>query len=383
LTSGRRGIVASGCALALLLALAATETKARSDAHRVEAWVRRQVPQHLEKLHLAPDLVDIDAIATRARRHVEEKGSSSGIEHWLSEEVARAEWAFAPLDATPDPAARYGLPFDPVFPRLVTQGVGGRYSHTGREYYAFDFSMAVGTPVHAAREGVVARVVDGFTEGGPDEKLGRFANTILVLHGDGTVAVYTHLAPGGMRVAEGDRVSRGQPLAASGQTGFAGAPHLHFTVIRNTIDGPLSIPIRFGRPGSAGYVPVQDRRVGASAKPTLDLEIRADNEPVRPGTLRPVRPGDRVRLRVEARPRRGAARDVTNHPHLHLISLTPWNLDVVGAGEVELRAAGDPSIQGGDGAMAGVGVYFLNRERGEVGVGNVYFQVVDSGEPTP
>ena len=41
----------------------------------------------------------------------------------------------------------------------------GAATHVGRQRYSFDFAMPVGTPVVAAREGTVVRVVDGYTQG--------------------------------------------------------------------------------------------------------------------------------------------------------------------------------------------------------------------------
>ena len=43
----------------------------------------------------------------------------------------------------------------------------------------------------------------------------------------------------------GDEVTAGQPIGLSGQTGFASAPHLHFSVFQ-TVDGKkkLTLPFR-------------------------------------------------------------------------------------------------------------------------------------------
>ena len=57
-----------------------------------------------------------------------------------------------------DGAARYRMPFGGGAPRRLSQGANGKYSHRGE--YAFDFLMPIGTPVLAAREGIVVWVVD-------------------------------------------------------------------------------------------------------------------------------------------------------------------------------------------------------------------------------
>ena len=214
------------------------------------------------------------------------------------------EWAFAPKDARPHPSTRYGLPFDPVFPRYLTY----TDTHTGRNRHALDFVLPTGTPVWAAREGVVARVVDGFTEGGLDPALMNSANLVAVLHADGTFALYVHLSPG-IPVKEGERVARGQVIGASGHTGFSSGPHLHFVVCRNGVDGVTSIPFRFGAPGTAGFLPKIGSYVGFPPRPTIELAFYdASGKPIRPGVALPVRAGEEARIRVEARRDGGSVR---------------------------------------------------------------------------
>lgn len=47
---------------------------------------------------------------------------------------------------------------------------------------------------------------------------------------DGRHAFYEHLQPGSIKVRRGDRVHRGEPIAALGYTGESTGPHLHFHV---------------------------------------------------------------------------------------------------------------------------------------------------------
>jgi murein DD-endopeptidase MepM/ murein hydrolase activator NlpD len=73
-------------------------------------------------------------------------------------------------------------------------------------------------------------------------------NFVRILHDDGTMGVYLHLQRGSVKVQEGQRVSLGQPLARSGNTGNSTGPHLHFVVQRNVGMALESIPFSFAQP---------------------------------------------------------------------------------------------------------------------------------------
>jgi len=161
----------------------------------------------------------------------------------------------------PDPAARYAFPFGGSAPRLLAFGEGGP-THAGALRFAFDFALPEGTPVLAAREGTVVQVVDGFTQGGLDPALRAKGNCVVVAHADGTLALYGHLESG-IEVAVGDEVVRGTRLGASGHTGFASGPHLHFQVGLISGEGEgATIPIRFEGPTAAGLALVPGRFYG-------------------------------------------------------------------------------------------------------------------------
>lgn len=135
-----------------------------------------------------------------------------------------------------DPAAvpaevDYVLPVDATDWR-IDQGFDGGFSHSEpASRYAIDIAVDEGTPVLAARAGVVMQVEDEFEGAGLDlEKFGARANHVRVLHEDGTMAVYAHLQPDSVLVRPGRRVAVGQRLGASGNTGYSTGPHLHFAV---------------------------------------------------------------------------------------------------------------------------------------------------------
>ena len=143
----------------------------------------------------------------------------------------------------PDADHLYAVPFGGDVRRELTQGFGGEGSHLASMRYSLDFLMPEGTPVLAARAGIVLLLQDGFTEGGTDPDLLERANLVVVAHSDGTMASYGHLSPG-IPVSVGDRVVEGEVLGLSGATGFAARPHLHFHVGLRMLGAPgRTIPI--------------------------------------------------------------------------------------------------------------------------------------------
>jgi murein DD-endopeptidase MepM/ murein hydrolase activator NlpD len=97
-------------------------------------------------------------------------------------------------------------------------------------------SLGYGADVLAVAHARVAAVRDGIAESDRlstaprhalDDKAGNYVALDL---GDGRFAVYEHLAPGSIRVKQGERVRRGQVIAALGFTGDSTEPHLHFHV---------------------------------------------------------------------------------------------------------------------------------------------------------
>lgn len=155
------------------------------------------------------------------------------------------------LDALPgDPSARprdveYLLPLRQEALR-IDQGYGGSFSHADPENrYAVDFAAAIGTPVQAARSGVVMQVESDFDKAGLKlEKYGGRANLIRILHEDGSMAVYAHLKTEGVLVRVGQHVRAGQQIGLSGNTGFTTGPHLHFVVQVNRGMRLESLPFR-------------------------------------------------------------------------------------------------------------------------------------------
>jgi hypothetical protein len=169
---------------------------------------------------------------------------------------------FGDPSVRPEPYA-YRLPYRAGSTFSVLQGFHGTFSHRGSNEYAVDFDCPVATPVLAARAGVVVAANAAAQGSGttPEFLEYRRTNFVIVLHDDGTLGEYMHLAPSGVRVTVGQRVERGDELALSGNTGFSSTPHLHFQVMTAATDGisALSFPFVLAVSGKRSEQPVQGR----------------------------------------------------------------------------------------------------------------------------
>lgn len=161
----------------------------------------------------------------------------------------------------------YALPYPTGLTFSVLQGFHGTFSHRGSNEYAVDFDCPVATPVVAARSGTVV-VAHAAAQGSgttPEYLDYKRTNFVIVLHEDGTLGEYMHLAPSSIQVKPGERLERGQPIALSGNTGFSSTPHLHFQVMTSADDGRTvrSFPFRFAVAPGRLEEPVQGRRYSA------------------------------------------------------------------------------------------------------------------------
>tara|TARA_R110002096_G_scaffold82164_17_gene191159 strand:- start:37 stop:1248 length:1212 start_codon:yes stop_codon:yes gene_type:complete len=141
----------------------------------------------------------------------------------------------------------YLLPFEHGTLQRMGQGYHGEISHSepGKEY-AIDFPMPIGTPIAAARSGVVTQVKENSDTGGASKSYEDDGNQIVIMHDDGSFAEYVHLKQDGAIVELGDNVNAGDTIAHSGNTGRSTGPHLHFSVGIPTAKGKRkTIPTRF------------------------------------------------------------------------------------------------------------------------------------------
>jgi murein DD-endopeptidase MepM/ murein hydrolase activator NlpD len=95
-----------------------------------------------------------------------------------------------------------------------------------------DVAIATGTPVAAAAAGRVLAVEDFYFTGG----------TVVIDHGQGLLTLYAHLSR--IDVQPGQTLQRGEAIGASGASGRATGPHLHWVVVLGgtAVDPELFLP---------------------------------------------------------------------------------------------------------------------------------------------
>lgn len=125
-----------------------------------------------------------------------------------------------------------GESLDPAFARYPFEGryrlssnFNPRRKHpvTGRisPHKGTDFAMPIGTPVSSPSDGVVEKVSNHFAAG----------RYVVIRHDNGYRTRYLHLSK--PLVSRGERVTMGQRIALSGNTGRSTGPHLHYEVLVN------------------------------------------------------------------------------------------------------------------------------------------------------
>ena len=93
-----------------------------------------------------------------------------------------------------------------------------------RTHNGIDLAVPTGTPVHAAKDGIVNRTEKRFKEGDRSTPNG---NYVRITYDDGTEGVFIHLLK--VDVEEHQRVNAGEKIGTSDDTGRSKGPHLHYT----------------------------------------------------------------------------------------------------------------------------------------------------------
>ena len=210
-----------------------------------------------------PRLPDIFVLPALSERELVTIGPMNPRRSWRYRfETEAVAGSPAALHRPPGP---YRPPFAPGASFTIGQAFGGMFSHTEpHAYHAVDIAMPVGTPIHAARAGVVMDRERYFHRAGQDlQRDGPRANFVRIVHDDGTMAVYAHLDYEGVAVHPGQQVARGQFIGRSGNTGYSSGPHLHFVIQKNRDMQLISVPFEFAEADGNAVTPRERLRLSA------------------------------------------------------------------------------------------------------------------------
>jgi murein DD-endopeptidase MepM/ murein hydrolase activator NlpD len=95
---------------------------------------------------------------------------------------------------------------------------------SGAKNNGIDIAAPVGTPIRASADGVVAYAGD---------KVAVFGGLVLINHGGSWVSAYGHASR--VDVVRGQKISKGQVIGLTGDTGYASKPKLHFELRKDRV----------------------------------------------------------------------------------------------------------------------------------------------------
>lgn len=217
----RLALVAGSVALILVAAVLGALTWGRVAARAAQAEMLER-----ENRRLAAENARVEEIAANLE-HSEQVYRQIRAMAGLPPDEDAEEVALAPVGTEPDarpverPAELGGRPgptpsgWPLTLKGFVTAEYTGRDGHTG-----VDIAVPVNTPVAATADGTVKQT-------GTDPVYGVF---VVLAHADGYETMYAHNAH--LLVDRDERVTRGQIIAYSGNSGQSSAPHLHYEVRR-------------------------------------------------------------------------------------------------------------------------------------------------------
>ena len=138
--------------------------------------------------------------------------------------VAAASSRPSPLPANKpiaQPAAFSGSFAWPVKGTILSRFGPGE---SGAKNNGIDIAAPNGTPIRAAPDGVVAYAGD---------KIAVFGGLVLINHGSSWVSAYGHASR--IDVVRGQKVTKGQVIGLTGDTGYASRPKLHFELRKDRV----------------------------------------------------------------------------------------------------------------------------------------------------
>ena len=192
-------------------------TAARATASQERGEVAKEKERLAEiNKQTADDIGDLEAERERLEAELAAKSASGDISNSKSSKYKGGAFLW-PLPASTTVTSEYGWRNCPFH---------------GREFHAaIDIGDApTGSAIVASASG---KVIQAGWNGG-------FGNSVIIDHGGGLTTQYNHCSS--VSVSEGQKVKRGETIAALGSTGYSTGPHLDFRVYR---DGVVQNPWSF------------------------------------------------------------------------------------------------------------------------------------------
>ena len=121
----------------------------------------------------------------------------------------------------------WASPVVPLNIEHIVSGFGMRVNpfHKGMyEHYGLDYSLPRGTSVHATADGIITEAKNNTVQAG-------YGNYVEITHANGYVTRYAHLEE--LNVRPGQKVTKGEIVGTSGNSGGSVAPHLHYEILMN------------------------------------------------------------------------------------------------------------------------------------------------------
>lgn len=218
-TSVARAAVPAGAALALIVTMSSSVGASGATADGMSATASTALAAALADRTSAADALSVSTVDARAeaadltRERSEQRAQRAAADRQaIAERKAKAK-AKAKKKAAAIAAAHRWVA--PVKQPNLTSSFGFRW---GRLHAGLDFGAVVGTPLHAMSTGTVTKAGWG----------GGYGMKVEITYWDGTVSYFAHMSQ--IEVAQGEKVTPGQVVGKSGNTGNSTGPHLHLEI---------------------------------------------------------------------------------------------------------------------------------------------------------
>lgn len=148
----------------------------------------------------------------------------------------------------------------------VSQGYGGKLTHTGEWQHAWDFEIAdadnktfrgagdfaedyycYGKNILAPADGTVEEVFDGVADNIVGEKnlKQNWGNTVIIKHSEFLYTQLSHLKESSVCVQAGQKLKKGEIIGKCGNSGNSPYPHLHFQIQSTAFLGSKTLEYPF------------------------------------------------------------------------------------------------------------------------------------------